>query len=81
MVASHNGEEYADLHRKAAAMLSLVWRPPRASVSSKTEVSECHVLGVNVNYSDHLGGGVCCGRIYVALTYLDKYPTRPSSFL
>ena len=25
LVASHNGEEYADLHRKAAAMLSLVW--------------------------------------------------------
>lgn len=82
LVTSHyNGDEQVDLHRNPAVKLRLVWQPLWATVPSETEVSECHVLDTNVKYSDHLGGGVCGGRGYLALTHLDKYPTRPSSFL
>lgn len=83
MVASHNnGREHTDLNRNPAALLRLVWQPLQASVFCKTAVSECHLVDMSVKYSDQVGGGgLWWERIYLALTYLDKYPTGPSNFL
>lgn len=50
------------MNRNVAALLRLVWQPLQASVFCKTEVSECHVLDMSDQYSDHLGGGVYCRR-------------------
>ena len=57
-----NGQEHTDLDRNTIALFNLTWQPLWGSVCSKTEVSECHVLDMNVKYSDHLGGRVYCGR-------------------
>ena len=57
-----NGQEHTHLDSSTIALFSLTWQPLWGSVSSKTELSECHVLDMNVKYSDHLGGGVYSGR-------------------
>lgn len=81
LVASyHNGQEHRDLRRDPDALLRHVWQPLQASVPSKTEVSECHALDMKPKYSDHLGGGVYCGRDHLALTYLDNYLMGPPCF-
>lgn len=77
LVASYNGQEHRDLHRNPDALLRHVWQPLQASVSRSIWMS---CTWHESTYSDHLGGGVYCGRDHLALTYLDKYPTGPSSF-